>query len=85
MHSLHVQRTIRVPDDGVDQSLPPGFGKFPIVPVSAYKDTAPEEWVKRGGVIIPMHQAEAMWMSFSGILAASLFLPPSLFLSHACA
>jgi hypothetical protein len=25
----------------------------------------PEQWLKRGGVIMPMHQAEAMWIRFS--------------------
>ncbi len=29
-----------------------------------YAPRLPEEWLRRGGVLMPMHQAEAMWMSF---------------------
>eukprot|EP00008_Paramoeba_atlantica_P003347 CAMPEP_0201476706 /NCGR_PEP_ID=MMETSP0151_2-20130828/1859_1 /ASSEMBLY_ACC=CAM_ASM_000257 /TAXON_ID=200890 /ORGANISM="Paramoeba atlantica, Strain 621/1 / CCAP 1560/9" /LENGTH=779 /DNA_ID=CAMNT_0047857167 /DNA_START=490 /DNA_END=2829 /DNA_ORIENTATION=- len=70
--SLNLQRTLRLPDDGKTHPLPPGLGKFPIVPVSAFKDTVPEKWLKHGGVIVPMHQAEAMWASFGGFGKASV-------------
>jgi hypothetical protein len=60
------QRTLRVPDDGKDYPLPPGLGLFPIVPVNAYADRVPPEWRERGGVFIPMHQREALWISFIG-------------------
>jgi hypothetical protein len=64
--SLTFQRTLRIPDDGNTYPLPPGFGSFPIHHVADYKKKVPAEWVKRGGVFIPMYQREALWISFSG-------------------
>eukprot|EP00462_Mataza_sp_D1_P020295 CAMPEP_0175141290 /NCGR_PEP_ID=MMETSP0087-20121206/12024_1 /TAXON_ID=136419 /ORGANISM="Unknown Unknown, Strain D1" /LENGTH=746 /DNA_ID=CAMNT_0016424691 /DNA_START=321 /DNA_END=2561 /DNA_ORIENTATION=- len=63
---LSFQRTLRIPDDGKKYPLPPGMGKFPIVPVSMYKDKVPTDWLQKGGVIVPMHQAEALWINFEG-------------------
>ncbi len=59
-------RTLRIPDDGQDYPLPPGLGRFPLRHLDDFAERVPEAWVKRGGVIIPMHQAEAMWLSFGG-------------------
>jgi ubiquitin len=62
------QRTLRLPQDGKEYPLPPGLGKFPIVPVLQYKDTVPPEWLKLGGVIVPIQDAEALWINFgSGV------------------
>ncbi|OGQ04333.1 MAG: hypothetical protein A2W61_03825 [Deltaproteobacteria bacterium RIFCSPLOWO2_01_44_7] len=60
------QRTLRIPDDGKQYPLPPGLGKFPIYRVEDYASKLPKEWVAKGGVFIPMHQKEAMWISFGG-------------------
>jgi len=57
------QRTVRVPETGV-HDLPAGFGGFPLRRVRHYPDTAPAEWLTRGGVMLPIHPFEAMWMSF---------------------
>ena len=57
------QRTIRIPEDGL-HPLPPGLGSFPIRRVEDYPDTAPAEWLERGGVMLPVYQREAMWLSF---------------------
>ncbi len=46
--------------------LPPGLGCFPLRHLDDYAKCLPEEWVRRGGVIMPMFQAEAMWLSFDG-------------------
>lgn len=62
--SLHFQRTLRIPDDGWDYPLPPGLGAFPLRHLDDYARRLPEKWLARGGVIMPMHQAEAMWVSF---------------------
>lgn len=63
------QRTLRIPDDGPnggkDYPLPPGFGPFPLRHVDDFARTVPAAWKKRGGVAMPMHQAEAMWLSFA--------------------
>ena len=59
------QRTLRIPDDGRDYPLPPGFGCFPVFHVDDYAGI-PAPWKKHGGVMLPMHRAEAMWLQFSG-------------------
>jgi hypothetical protein len=64
---LHVdfQRTLRIPDDGRDYPLPPGLGRFPLRLVDECKGRVPERWREHGGVLLPMHQAEAMWLHLS--------------------
>ena len=64
--SIEFQRTLRIPDDGSDYPLPPGLGAFPLRHLDDYAERLPEAWRRRGGVIAPMHQAEAMWLSFGG-------------------
>lgn len=65
------QRTLRIPEAGL-HDLPPGLGSFPLRRVSDYPDTAPPEWLERGGVILPMYQREAMWFSFDSDEPAAL-------------
>lgn len=62
--SISLQRTLRIPDDGNDYPLPPGLGRFPLHHVDDFPH-APEAWKKRGGVMVPMHKAEALWLHFS--------------------
>ena len=64
--SISFQRTLRIPDDGRDYPLPPGLGEFPLRHLDDYAERVPTEWVRRGGVIMPMFQAEAMWLNFDG-------------------
>ena len=61
--TIDFQRTLRIPDDGSDYPLPPGLGSFPLRHVDDYADRLPVPWQRRGGVLLPMHQAEAMWLS----------------------
>ena len=65
--TITFQRTLRIPDDDKTYPLPPSLGQFDIVKVQDYmtSDGLPQKWKKRKGVIIPMWQKEAMWMSFS--------------------
>lgn len=56
-------RTLRIPDDGTHYSLPPGLGHFPLRHVDDFKDT-PRGWLEHGGVMLPMYQSEALWLSF---------------------
>ena len=63
--SIKFQRTFRIPDDGKDYPLPPGLGNFPLQHLDDFARGVPSGWLTRGGVIMPMHQAEAMWISFS--------------------
>ena len=63
--TIELQRTLRIPDDGKDYPLPPGLGAFPLRHLDDYAAGLPESWRRRGGVIAPMHQAEAMWIRFA--------------------
>ena len=60
------ERTLRIPDDDRDYPLPPGLGAFPLRHVDDYRRQLPKAWLERGGVLMPMHQAEAMWLAFDG-------------------
>lgn len=60
---LTFQRTLRIPDDGKAYPLPAGMGSFPLFDVANHP--LPDEWRRRGGVFLPMHQSEAMWLHFS--------------------
>lgn len=57
-------RTLRIPDDGDTYPLPPGLGDFPLQHVDDHLETVPASWLKHGGVMLPMYQSEAMWLSF---------------------
>ena len=59
-------RTLRIPDDNRERYLPPGLGSFPLDHVDDFAKRAPETWVRRGGVFLPMYQAEAIWLNFGG-------------------
>jgi hypothetical protein len=62
--AVEFQRTLRIPDDGHDHPLPPGLGQFPVRHVDDFAGT-PAAWKKHGGVMLPMHRTEAMWLQFS--------------------
>ena len=57
-------RTLRVSDSGTN-ALPPGFGTFTLRAVDPTDMRLPAHIRERGGVMLPIHQHEAMWMSFS--------------------
>jgi hypothetical protein len=63
--SVHFQRTLRLPNDGRDYPLPPGFGAFPIRAVADYPTKTPAVWRDGGGFFLPMHRHEALWLSFA--------------------
>jgi hypothetical protein len=50
---LTLQRTVRLPIDGRTYPLPPGFGALPVL-------------VQDGRFMVPMHDREALWLSFHG-------------------
>jgi hypothetical protein len=60
------QRTLRIPDDGQEHYLPPGLGRFPMRHVDDFARSVPPAWVEHGGVMLPMYQAEALWIHFGG-------------------
>ena len=59
------QRTLRIPDDGREYPLPPGLGRFPLRHVDDFAERVPDRWLSHGGVMLPMYQSEAMWLSFN--------------------
>ena len=62
--SIDFQRTLRIPDTEETYPLPPGLGSFPLRHVEDYRNCLPDEMSTRGGVVLPMWQAEAMWINF---------------------
>ncbi|WP_407688538.1 hypothetical protein [Mycobacterium sp. HUMS_1102779] len=69
--TVNFQRTLRIPETGL-HPLPPGLGRFPLRRVTDYPDTAPAEWLSRGGVMLPIYQREAVWLSFHASEPAAL-------------
>jgi hypothetical protein len=63
--TIEFQRTLRIPDDNRTHNLPPGLGRFALSHVDDHADKLPAAWQKRGGVFMPMHETEAMWIRFS--------------------
>ena len=63
--AVEFQRTLRIPDDERTWYLPPGLGRFPLRHLDDHACRLPETWRRRGGVIMPMHQAEALWINFN--------------------
>ena len=75
--TISFQRTLRIPESGL-HSLPPGLGRFPLRRVEDYPDTAPREWLAKGGVILPIYQREAMWLAFGSDDGGSSGVPCAL-------
>jgi len=63
---IEFQRTLRIPDDNREYYLPPGLGRFPVEHVDDFAERLPETWRQHGGVFVPLYQAEALWINFSG-------------------
>jgi hypothetical protein len=63
--SVDFQRTLRVPDDDEDYPLPAGLGEFPLEHVDDHSGRVPESWLRHGGVMVPMHAAEALWINLN--------------------
>ncbi len=63
--SISFERTLRIPDDGKQYHLPPSFGSFPVLKVDDLPESRiPTKWKEHGGILLPMYQSEAMWISF---------------------
>ena len=63
--SIEFQRTLRIPDTDKTYPLPPGLGGFPLQHVEDHAANLPQQTADRGGVILPIWQAEAMWLNFT--------------------
>ncbi len=62
--TINFQRTLRIPDDGREYPLPPGLESFPLRHIDDFAPRVPASWLKRGGVLLPMWQSEALWLRF---------------------
>jgi hypothetical protein len=62
--TIDFQRTLRIPDSDKTYPLPPGLGSFPLRHVEDHAGNLSAATVSRGGVILPIWQAEAMWLNF---------------------
>ena len=51
---INFQRTLRIPDDNRDYTLPPGLGRFPTGHIDDYADKLPQSWAEHGGIFFPM-------------------------------
>lgn len=68
---VRFHRTVRIPEQGMHH-LPPSLGTFPLRRVQDYPDTAPADWLARGGVMLPIRQREALWLGLDGPEPAAL-------------
>ena len=68
---LEFQRTLRIPDDGKVHPLPAGLGCFPLRHVEDFSEGLDEVTLRRGGIMMPMHRSEAMWINFRGFSSRS--------------
>jgi serine/threonine protein kinase/formylglycine-generating enzyme required for sulfatase activity len=65
-------RTLRIPEDGNEYPLPPGLGHFPLMRVKDCGWKAPEAMRNKGGVMLPLYQAEALWIGLSAGIPVAL-------------
>ena len=63
---VNFQRTLRIPDNEKEYPLPPGLGRFELQHIDDLAAKLPQVLVRRGGVVMPMWQSEAMWLNFNG-------------------
>ncbi|KAK3672821.1 hypothetical protein LTR78_007407 [Recurvomyces mirabilis] len=62
--NISFHRTVRVPDNGDINNLPPSLGTFPLYKTSDF-DTIPTNIKAKSNFFLPMYQREALWISFS--------------------
>ena len=63
--TIKFQRAMRIPNDGKIYALPTGLGQLPLRSIDDFPETAPASRMKKGGVVMPLHQSEALWIWFS--------------------
>ncbi|MFZ1101603.1 MAG: hypothetical protein WAN86_01780 [Hyphomicrobiaceae bacterium] len=64
--AIEFRRTLRVPVDGRLYKLPPSHRAFRLKDLDDCGERVPQDWIERGGVIMPLYKGEAMYMAFSG-------------------
>lgn len=61
---ISLDRTLRVPEDGVRYNMPTLFSPFPVVQVKDHVAMLPSGLQGKGGLLIPMYQREAIALTF---------------------
>jgi hypothetical protein len=54
--SISFKRTVRVPDNGQTNNLPPGLGSFPLYNVADFSNVLPQDMVEKGGLFLAMYR-----------------------------
>jgi hypothetical protein len=62
--SVEFVRTLRVPVEGGDYPLPPGFSTFPIYSVKRLAGRSAAAAQLDADFVVPFYQYEAMWLRF---------------------
>ena len=52
---ISLERTIRIPDDRQDYTIPASFGDFPLYDVKSFSGKLPISMVAQGGLFMPMY------------------------------
>ena len=73
--AISFQRSLRVPLNGQSYPLPITIGQFPVRHVEDYPGTLSAQTQRRGGVILPMWQAEALWIRFQNLSTSTPVFP----------
>ena len=61
---IEFKRTLRVEENRFTHSLPPDFGNFKVSHIEDFDLGEKNYLKKRGGVLIPMSQSDALWLDF---------------------
>jgi len=62
---IRLCRTLRVPEDHSIHAIPSTFGPLPLIDISkCAADNVPDTMKKKGGLIVPLLQREAMCITF---------------------
>ncbi|KAJ6258044.1 Ubiquitin-60S ribosomal protein [Drechslerella dactyloides] len=71
--NITFRRTIRVPDNDETAELPPDMGKMPLINVSGIASELPDAMAAKGGLMVTLHENEAMWIKFQ--IASNTWCP----------
>ncbi len=64
---ISFRRTLKIAEDELHSAEgTPVFDNLPLLKVSEFKDKLPESWVNQNGVIIALHDHEAIQLSLEG-------------------
>ena len=61
---IQFKRTLRVEENRFTHSLPPDLGNFSVSHIEDFDLGEKNYLKKRGGILIPMSQSDALWLDF---------------------